>query len=232
MPTLSHTWLFGAVVVALCLLLSPRFRKQRDPRQPPAVPATIPIPFVGHFLGMLIYRNHYYTKIRWVINTSFTLRFLHRNSNQWDLPIISLPMFGRNVYVVKSPELIYSIQRQPKSLSFWYFEAHFSAKLGGLSQAATEQIFRGLRPESTDHSVVIESLKGMKVALSPQGDLNRIVGESTKVMAAAVHDISQKHGTTLDLESFVRHEFMMGTTDAIYGALNPYRDPKVESGFW
>ncbi|KAF1957115.1 cytochrome P450 [Byssothecium circinans] len=176
----------------------------------------IPIPFIGHALGLLVYRNHYYTKI----------------SRQWNLPIISLPIFGGNVYVTKSPSLIYSLQRQPKSLSFWYFEAQFTAKLGGLSQAGTNACLRGLRPGSTDESTVIGTLKGERAALSPQGDLNRMVKVATGVMGKSIEALAQESEPQIDLESWIQHEITIATTDAIYGASNPYHDPKVEAGFW
>ncbi|KAF2112222.1 hypothetical protein BDV96DRAFT_581378 [Lophiotrema nucula] len=65
-------------------------------------------------------------------------------------------MFSGNVYVVTLPELIYSLQRQPKSLSFWYFEALFTSKLGGLSQTGTDGCFRGVKLDSTDESPLIK----------------------------------------------------------------------------
>jgi len=61
---LSHPTFYGAAVLILCVFLYRKFRKPRDPRRPKQVPPTIPIPFIGHALGLLIYHNHYYTKIR------------------------------------------------------------------------------------------------------------------------------------------------------------------------
>jgi len=141
-------------------------------------------------------------------------------------------MFGGNVYVTKSPELIYSLQRQPKTLSFWYFEAHFTAKLGGLSQAAANGCFQGVRPESTDQCPLIDCLKGAKAAMSPQGDLDRMIEVASRVMDEGLQILMQENKTPIDLESWIRHEVMMATTDAVYGAGNPYRDPKIEDRFW
>jgi hypothetical protein len=141
-------------------------------------------------------------------------------------------MFGANVYVSTSPELLYSLQRQPKSLSFWYFEAHFTAKLGGLSQAGTDECFRGVRPESTDACSVIDCLKGVKTAVSAQGDLEKMSQVATRVLDGAIQKLMQDEGVSIDLEAWVKREVMLASTDAVYGANNPFRDPAVVEGFW
>ncbi|KAL1595933.1 hypothetical protein SLS60_009623 [Paraconiothyrium brasiliense] len=213
----SHPSLYGAVTILVCLLfLNGWLKKPRDPRQPKQVPATIPIPFFGHIIGLLIWRNHYYTKV----------------SQQWNLPIISLAIFGAKVYVSRSPELLYSVQRQPKSLSFWYFEAHFTALLGGLSKAGSDGCFRGVRPESIDDCPLIDCLKGVKAAVSSQGDLERMSQVALDTLHKGVHRFMQEKSGPIDLEAWIKREIMLATTDAVYGARNPFRDPAIVEGFW
>ena len=48
-------------------------------------------------------------------------------------------MAGGRVYVVSSPDLVLSLQRQPKTVSFWFIEGKFTAMLGGMSIAATDR---------------------------------------------------------------------------------------------
>lgn len=65
---------FLGPVVALALLLLTvtlgRYDPRKpNPRHPRKVPAVIPIPFIGHMLGIFIYRNHYYTMIRSAVHT-------------------------------------------------------------------------------------------------------------------------------------------------------------------
>jgi len=68
MATLSLVTLsgYGAAIALLCVLFRKTFGAKRNPLQPTAVPALIPIPFIGHTLGLLVYRNDYYTKIWYV----------------------------------------------------------------------------------------------------------------------------------------------------------------------
>lgn len=141
-------------------------------------------------------------------------------------------MFGSNVYVIRSPELVYSIQRQPKSLSFWYFEAHFTAILAGFSEAAAAACVQGVRPEATEECPIIELLKDTKTALSPNGDLNRMTAVATKAMHDGLEGLLGKRGQPIDLESWIRHEVLIATTDAVYGTGNPYHKAKVQAGFW
>ena len=50
-------WVVGVFTVyAITLLLS---LKQDDPREPPVVAPTIPIPFVGHLVGMALQGGKY-----------------------------------------------------------------------------------------------------------------------------------------------------------------------------
>ena len=47
-------------------------------------------------------------------------------------------MAGGRVYVVSSPDLVLSLQRQPKTV-IWFIEGKFTAMLGGMSTDATDR---------------------------------------------------------------------------------------------
>lgn len=142
-------------------------------------------------------------------------------------------MFGGNVYIVKSPDLLYSLQRQPKSLSFWKFEAEFSAKLGGMPKSTADKLFAGLSPkEFNEANYIVDGLKHTKAALSSHDGMD----EMLQVVATVTNtDLGKLHADgrqTVDLFAWVQHEITMATTEAVYGPANPYRDPAVEHGFW
>lgn len=141
-------------------------------------------------------------------------------------------MFGGNVYIIQSPDLIYSLQRQPKSLSFWFFEIQFSVRLGGLSKASADVLFRGITPESKDENLVIKSLKEAKVVMSPQGAIYEMNQIAAKVIVENMDEVQRKGKSVMDLAAWIQHEITIATTEAVYGPGNPYRDPEVESGFW
>ena len=55
-------------------------------------------------------------------------------------------MAGGRVYVVSSPDLVLSLQRQPKTVSFWFIEGKFTAMLGGMSTDATDILLENVKP--------------------------------------------------------------------------------------
>jgi hypothetical protein len=65
MAALSYVSLsvYGAAIALFCIILRKSYGVKHDPLRPTAVPPLIPIPFIGHALGLLVYRNDYYTKI-------------------------------------------------------------------------------------------------------------------------------------------------------------------------
>lgn len=75
----------------------------------------------------------------------------------------------------------------------------------------------------------MDGLKFISRSLKPGltvDDMNREMGIS---LCKVLEHLDSE---TNDLWEFVRHAMTIATTDAIYGRMNPYRDPKVESGFW
>lgn len=74
-----------------------------DPREPPAIPQSLPL--VGHIIGLLL-DGHIY---------------LENLSAGYELPIYTLRVFTRRIYVVNSPELVVAVQRNAKNISFTPF---------------------------------------------------------------------------------------------------------------
>ncbi|KAK0618496.1 cytochrome P450, partial [Bombardia bombarda] len=74
-------------------------------------------------------------------------------------------------------------------------------------------------------------MKDIHTTLSQGPDLKVI----TDRVAYDLNDSIRKlHGTTtrVNLLHWFRHEFGMSSTNGIYGPANPFKDPKVEMGFW
>lgn len=57
---------------------------------------------------------------------------------------------------------------------------------------------------------------------------------TTRVASDLNESIKKLHGKTtrMNLLYWFRHEFGMSSTNGIYGPENPFKDPKVEAGFW
>ncbi len=57
----------------------------------------------------------------------------------------------------------------------------------------------------------------------------------TSIVAYDLNDsIQELHGKTtrINVLHWFRHAFGISSTDGIYGPGNPFKDPKVEAGFW
>ncbi|KAF7928884.1 uncharacterized protein EAE97_009726 [Botrytis byssoidea] len=105
---------------------------------------------------------------------------------------------------------------------FWYLEARFTAELGGLSGEGTKKLVANLEPASEKPSLLVEGLKATQQAISPLG------GARLDNLANGAGNIN----LNTDLWAWVQHEITVATTESVYGPENPYRDSKVETGFW
>ena len=143
-------------------------------------------------------------------------------------------MFGGKVHIVSSPDLMNSLHRMPKVVSFWFMEAKFTVLLGGFSKRSANNLTANLNPDSRDSSLLIEGLKATQQAMSPQGgveDMNRAAAEVTSTRLDALSKLESER-KSVDLWAWVQHEVTVATTESVYGPANPYRDERVESGFW
>ena len=141
-------------------------------------------------------------------------------------------MFGGKVHVISSSDLMHSLHRQPKVASFWFLEAQFTAKLGGMSKRSTNKLVDNLSPETMDPSLLIEGLKVTQQAMSSQGGMEEMLRVAADVTKSRLDDMSKRFENTIDLWVWTQHEITAITTESVYGPGNPYRDPVVEAGFW
>ncbi|KAB8293156.1 hypothetical protein EYC80_007504 [Monilinia laxa] len=167
--------------------------------------------------------------------------FWHRSAyytrlcQKWKAPILSISMFGGTVHIVGSAELMPSLQRQGKTASFWYLEAQFTAELGDLSKDASRKLVANLEPASEKPSLLIHGLKATQKSISTLGGVDDMIRAATDVVKARLDNLKKEVGnktSNTDLWEWVQHEITVATTESVYGPMNPYRDPKVEAGFW
>lgn len=157
------------------------------------------------------------------------------HSQKWKAPIISIYMFGGTVHIVGSAELMPSLQRQGRTASFWYLEARFTAELGDLSKDASRKLVANLEPPSEKPSLLIDGLKATQQSISSLGGVDDMICAAADVVKARLDNLEKEVGnkaSSKDLWAWVQHEITVATTESVYGPMNPYRDPKVEAGFW
>lgn len=142
-------------------------------------------------------------------------------------------MPGGRIYVINSPELVLSAQRQPKTLSFWFIEAKFTAKLGGLSKEASDKLLADLPHEQEGPGLFMKGMNATHKAMMPGEGLDHMSLVAAKVAAASLGKFeTDDTARRIDLWDWVQHEMTVETTESVYGPTNPYRDHEVENGFW
>jgi hypothetical protein len=158
---------------------------------------------------------------------------VYPRSKKYGLQIYSLAMPGGRIYVINSPKLVLSAQRQPKTLSFWFIEAKFTAKLGGLSKEASDKLLANLPHKQEDPGLFIKGMSATHKAMMPGESIDYMTLVAAKVAAASLERFeTDETARRIDLWNWVQHEMTLETTESVYGPANPYRDPEVENGFW
>lgn len=143
-----------------------------------------------------------------------------------------MSILGSKTHITTSPDLIQAVHRQPKVASFWFFEAHFASLLGGVNKSSSKNFAANLEPESKEPSLLVEGLKKIQHAMSPQGGINEMNRTAARITKSWLDETEVKVWKVVDLWDWVQHVITIATTESAYGDENPYRDEKVESGFW
>ncbi|KAG4028016.1 hypothetical protein MFRU_025g00810 [Monilinia fructicola] len=222
LPILEDTRLYLLLalgILTLCINSVLRLNVKRNSSGPIRVPPTIPV--VGHIIGILWHKNEYYSIL----------------SQKWGLPIFTLRIFNRDIHVVTSPSLVPSLQRQHKAISLWHLEGQFGARLAGLSKSASERLLADVFSDSDAPSLMVKGIKVIQGALSPSGGMFSMLREAALATKNHLDNLestarNDNNCETIDLWDWVRHGLTVVTSESLYGAQNPYRDPKIEAGFW
>ncbi|EKG16279.1 Cytochrome P450 [Macrophomina phaseolina MS6] len=74
-------------------------------------------------------------------------------------------------------------------------------------------------------------LKEIHATLAPGPNLDKINRSVAKDLTAAINALAGKT-TRVELLEWFRHQFSLSSTNAMYGPHNPFKDRKVEDGFW
>lgn len=153
------------------------------------------------------------------------------HSKKYKYPIYTLKVPGGKVYIACQPETITAIEKNPKAVAFSPLAANVISRLSAVSAETKAAMFENIIAEDGDYGYFPEITKEVHATLRPGANLD--------IMSASVADttteyVSELWGkkTSFRLHDWVQHVFSMGSTSAVYGPMNPFKDPAVESGFW
>ena len=142
-------------------------------------------------------------------------------------------MLGGKTYVVNSPDLVIAAQRSSKTLIFEPLSSYFAARVSHPSKEAIRILMKNLDGEAGEWGLLIDTLKGMHAALAPGSDLDNMNRAMIQSVSRSLDDLAPRKGSrTINTLEWIRHEIGMASTDAVFGPMNPLRDPEVEAGFW
>ncbi|KAI0386949.1 hypothetical protein F5Y04DRAFT_288748 [Hypomontagnella monticulosa] len=186
-----------------------------NPNEPPLIPSNIP--FVGHIIGMNRYGSGYYGRI----------------TKKYNLPIYTLGVPRSKIYIVNSPSLVAAIDRRSKTISFAPYVVQFAKRILDPSQHAVEALEKDLLEENGPVGLRPETLKVMHDSLAPGDRLQAITQVMLKTVTSLVkppHSIGRD--SRIKLFDWTRRIVTRASTDAVYGAENPFKDAAVYDGFW
>ncbi|KAI0015367.1 cytochrome P450 [Xylariomycetidae sp. FL0641] len=211
---------FGCLIATYAFL---RFllHLTQDAREPP--PILTGLPFFGPIIRMAREKSHLYPRLR----------------DQYRLPIYTLRLPFSRMYIVNATELIPSLQKQWRTVSFAAIAAD-AGYLVGLSKEGNDILHRDLTSEK---GFSPSWPKYIARVMSPGEDLDAINRKSVEIYAAEMEQFRRRAAegsghAKVGLSQWSRQIMVVSTTEAIWGPQNPYRDPAVaeswrvfESGF-
>ena len=82
--------------------------------------------------------------------------------------------------------------------------------------------------------LLLDGLNATHRAMAPGQGFEDLLLAASKTITADLNALSERVAGRMDIDlwEWVRHEVTHATTEGVYGPMNPYRDPAVESGFW
>ncbi|OCL11145.1 cytochrome P450 [Glonium stellatum] len=217
----SKTLSLLVVAVLACgvFLIEYFFGHKHHAQEPPRVPSAVPIPYLGHMIGLMRYKMGYYVKL----------------SAKYPLPAYTVTTFGGKVYVVNSPELAVAVFRSVKALSFANIAATVVSRISLSSKEGTEIMLKNATGEEGDKGYTVEGFKRIHAALGPGPGLEQMTTLAAQHVAVNMGKLKPEKESTITrimLYEWIQHLIAVATSDAVYGPMNPFQNPEVESAFW
>ncbi|RWA14547.1 hypothetical protein EKO27_g619 [Xylaria grammica] len=84
---------------------------------------------------------------------------------------------------------------------------------------------------TSDHGYLMSFPKYVHAALSTGPGLGVMNRRSIQVIAKSLNALARQGGATVDMFTWIRHELLLASTEAVYGPRNPFRDPAMEEAW-
>ncbi|KAJ6035725.1 hypothetical protein N7540_000004 [Penicillium herquei] len=193
----------------LSQILSSYTRIKHSSLEPPLISSTIPL--IGHLIAFAYYGLEYFPM----------------QSAKTRLPAFTMSVLVNKVYVIRSPKLVSAIRRHHRTMSFDPLVTRSAKCVGGISGPGLELL---REKESNGQGLGHEIIVAFRPTLLGDG-----LDQMNKTMFDCLHQSVQQlksHEGVLDLYDWCSLVTTVASTDAVYGALNPYSDSKARQSYW
>lgn len=131
------------------------------------------------------------------------------------------------MYIVNATELIPSLQKHWRTVSFAAIAAD-AAHLVGMSKESVKLMHDDLTSED---GFSLSWPKGVMSAMSPGKDLDAMNRTAIQVFANQTEILRAPGAVKVRLWQWTRQTMNAATTEAVWGAQNPWRDPAVSEAW-
>ncbi|OCL09481.1 cytochrome P450 [Glonium stellatum] len=199
----------SAIIIAMVLR---SVHGDHDSREPPVVHPRIPL--IGHIIGLMTNGAKYWSTL--------SARYPH--------PIFTVPMLSSRTYVITSPSLASQAQRASKTLLFNPLIVEVTGRMVGFDNQ-TMNILRHKSAKEEGRSVLMDEMHEMIYSVLSPTEIKDISVGVLQQLTECINEVTGSIET--DLFLWVRSQFTMATTYAIYGPENPFvMNPSLEEPFW
>lgn len=210
-----------------------------DSREPSVIPTFLP--YLGHVLNLLRRGNKYFEDLWYAhfpIRRKATDLMLTRFSNETALPIFTLHMLTQNVYVVNSPPLITAAERASKTLSIAPLMVALCPRFFDVDDRVMAYLKRNADLKEGHGSLIHDTSQGMQKEMAAGSEnlelmIKAVLERALESLNGLDEDSKSKGGNTIQLFAWLRRDFAVASTSAIYGPLNPFAEqPSLAEDFW
>ncbi|KAJ4393374.1 hypothetical protein N0V93_002582 [Gnomoniopsis smithogilvyi] len=166
----------------------------------------------------------------------------HRNlRDKYNYPIYTLRLPFTRMYVVNATELIPTLQKQWRTISFTPILASSGTGPMGMSKEAGVILNRDIQ---SDSNTVAKWSQAVNRALAPGKALDKVNRRAVEVMydmmgslrtplnnSSTEKKTEVQHETVVDFWSWTHHVMVQATTEAVYGPANPFREAAFEEAW-
>ncbi|KAI1770808.1 cytochrome P450 [Hypoxylon cercidicola] len=177
----------------------------QDAKEPPTI--VTGIPFFGPLIGMARQKSGYYNQLR----------------DTYKLPIYTLRLPFSRMYIVNATELVPTLQKQWRNISFAAIAAD-AGNLVGMSKEAVRIMHKDL---TSEHGFSVSWPKYITPVMSPGKDLDELSRKAIEVFVGELEKIKAQGTVKTGLWQWTNRIMDTSTTEAVWGPDNPYRDPVV-----